>query len=231
MKRNLFLLSTMALVITSAMFWSCQKEEMMNEDVMLKKGKVEAIYNFSTNVSDVCAGGNLILTLTGSGNKQIQMLVNGEWVQVEMVPQGNEPLEATIEGIAAGAYYFRHTSNKGYNIVGPITISSCPGSSCEDLEVELVCGEDGEPNVLTVTFTAGADGDYVIQGGLNAKVDGDLVSWDADKGGFNLTHNGVTNSNANVIRWEGYLEACEVVVITVEFSGKCEIGNWTAEIE
>jgi hypothetical protein len=42
MKRNLFLLSAMALVITGAMFWSCQKEEMMYaEEGMLKKASIK----------------------------------------------------------------------------------------------------------------------------------------------------------------------------------------------
>jgi hypothetical protein len=42
MKRKLFLLSAMALVITGAMFWSCQKEEMMNtEEGMLKNASLQ----------------------------------------------------------------------------------------------------------------------------------------------------------------------------------------------
>jgi hypothetical protein len=41
MKRKLFLLCAMALVITGAMFWSCQKEELLNPEdgLMLKNGK------------------------------------------------------------------------------------------------------------------------------------------------------------------------------------------------
>jgi hypothetical protein len=104
----------------------------------------------------------------------------------------------------------------------------CPQGCDDELTPLLVCGP---PNTFTVTFKAGEAGDYVIQGGLNAKVDGDLVTWDATKGDFNLGHQSVLNSNSNVIRWEGTLVECEEVTITVTFSGKCETGEWTAKLQ
>jgi hypothetical protein len=230
MKRKMFLLGSLALMVAGSIFWSCQKDELIDSEELMLKKAVKSEFIFTSNKdANFCAGDDLELTLTGSGNKQIQMLVDGEWVQVAMVPHGDAPLVATLTNVAAGVYYFRHTSGTGFRNAAAIVISSCNG--CEDLDVDLVCGEDGGPNVLTVTFTAGAAGDYVIQGGLNAKVEGDIEKTDAGKGEFNTTHPGVVNSNANVIRWEGTLDECETVVITVEFSGKCEIGSWTAQVE
>jgi hypothetical protein len=115
---------------------------------------------------------------------------------------------------------------------GVITFNlHCLCVGCEDeLITELECGEAGDANEFKVTFKAGEAGDYVIQGGLNAKVDGELVSFEADKGTFNQTHSSVSNSNANVIRWEGTLEECEEVTIVVTFTGKCETGTWTAKL-
>jgi hypothetical protein len=236
MKRKMFLLGSLALMVAGSIFWSCQKDELIDSEELMLKKAVKSEFIFTSNKdANFCAGDDLELTLTGSGNKQIQMLVDGEWVQVAMVPHGDAPLVATLTNVAAGVYYFRHTSGTGFRNAAAIVISSCNG--CEDLDVDLVCGEDGGPNVLTVTFTAGAAGDYVIQGGLNAKVEGDVISKTAEDkdaeeiGSFNQLHNGVVNSNANVIRWEGTLDECETVVITVEFSGKCEIGSWTAKID
>lgn len=221
------------MVVAGAIFWSCQKDELLNpDDAMLKKGKVAAtVVENPLTWTEVCAGEDLVLTLIGSGNRQIQHLVNDNWINEGNISNGDEPLIITIENISAGIHYFRYKiGSGGFTDLEPIVIPSC---DCQDLLKEnLICGENGSPNKLTVTFTAGEAGEYVIQGGLNAKVDGTVVSMESNNNGsFNTEHSGVVNSNANVIRWEGTIEACKDVEIIVEFSGKCEIGDWTAKIK
>lgn len=45
----------------------------------------------------------------------------------------------------------------------------------------------------------------------------------------NETHQSVQNSNSNVTRWKGDVEACEVVTITIVYSGGNGIGDLTAK--
>jgi hypothetical protein len=97
--------------------------------------------------------------------------------------------------------------------------------SCENsLEVDVVCGDT---TTASFTFTAEEAGDVVIQGGLT---NGTLIL-DANSNILkrNTTHPSVNNSNANVTRWEGTVEACQVVTITIEFEGGNGIGDWTAK--
>jgi hypothetical protein len=92
-----------------------------------------------------------------------------------------------------------------------------------ELTAELTCEEN---RTLTITFTAEEAGPIVIQGGLTNGTH--ITSATSNVLTQNKGHQS-GNSNANVTRWEGDVEACEVVTITLEFTGGDGVGDWTAK--
>lgn len=77
--------------------------------------------------------------------------------------------------------------------------------SCENtFSAVLTCGD---PKTLVVTFTSKDAGPIVIQGGLTNGTT--IVDATCSNGTLtrNLTHPSVLNSEANVTRWEGNMEA------------------------
>ena len=132
MKRKLFLLGSLALLVVSGIFWSCQKEEVLiAEDAMLKKAKVTVLEVSPFSAEYTCAGEDLIVTLIGTGNRQIQQEIGGEWINVGQEPQGDEPIVYTIEEAAVGTYSFRYkVGSGGFTEADPIVIESC--DDCEE---------------------------------------------------------------------------------------------------
>lgn len=123
----------------------------------------------------------------------------------------------------AGDYQLRYKIGSGGFTEVTATIVDCTDCSNE-LTADLTCGED---NLLTLSFTAEDAGWIVIQGGLNrnTKIE--------DKWSNILTENkdhpAVQNSKANVTRWEGYVESCEEVSITIQFEGVPYVDDWSAK--
>lgn len=144
MKRKLFFMGALTVVMTGAIFWSCQKDEVLmnaEDGVMLKKGKVAAMETSEIIVDtlywteDVCAGSDFTLTVEGVGQKQIRMWNGEEWIQLASSGNGEEPLIYTIQSIGAGTYYF------GYKIGNNFTPS--PSSPKEEGKMVIIqsCGE------------------------------------------------------------------------------------------
>jgi len=124
----------------------------------------------------------------------------------------------------------------GENITGfvygdNITVEDCDG--CEDEFSAVLDCADPENKILTVTFKAENAGDYVIQGGLTngATIVNSVATADFEQ---NITHSSWTNKSGNparVTRWEGTLDACETVTITITYSGGNGVGDWSAKSE
>jgi hypothetical protein len=178
---------------------------------------------------ELCAGEVYLFSVNvnTSSNFQVQQKVDGQWVQVNLAPQGQSGSVSFEVILAEGDNFFRHTNQgSGPNWVEYSTsFTGVDCNSCENLLVaDLVCGD---VNTLTLTFTAEEAGPIVIQGGLtNGTTINSASSNVLEK---NTSHPGQGNSNANVTRWEGDIEACEVVKITIEFIGGEGVGDWTAK--
>jgi hypothetical protein len=118
----------------------------------------------------------------------------------------------------------------GENITGfvygdNITVVDCTPCT-NDLSVVLTCDVT---RTATFTFTAEEAGPIVIQGGLSAGTTITSAICDDNVLTRNFTHHSVTSSNANVTRWEGNVDACQEVTITIEYSGGNGIGGWSAK--
>ena len=149
----------------------------------------------------------------------------GEWVNL---------LNENYEG--AGPKYFSYDfggedtyllqyriGNGSENKFAQISVEVEDCSTCENLLVaDLVCGD---VNTLTLTFTAVEAGPIVIQGGLNAKAE---IQGNSVGVGVEETTKPGAPGNASVTTWEGNLEACQEVSITINFIGGNSIGDWSA---
>lgn len=102
-------------------------------------------------------------------------------------------------------------------------IGLCPTGCVDTLTTELTCGDTKE---LVVTFYAEEAGSIVIQGGLSANTT--ILSATSNVLTQNTTHPGVVNSKANVTRWEGDIEACQEITVTITYTGGNGIGSWSA---
>src|SRR5687768_5293840 len=246
MKQN-FLMTLCAIVMIAFTMTSCQ-----NEDLATPGNKItQRTPHFSYSPSNpACLGEAVTVTFdnlynNNCGNTQIQQWINGEWIQVAMGTPVNGDLSYTFTPSAVGEYRFRgkwnatggpSCSNTGANIgfteEEPLEVIVC---GCDDaLTAEVACTADACNRTVTFTYTAGDDVDaIVIQGGLThfttictATATGGLVQ--------NTTHPSVTNSNANVTRWEATgVEACDEFTVTITWTSTnnaAEItGQWTVK--
>lgn len=174
----------------------------------------------------ICAGEEAEFGLeaeTGT-NLQVQQWVEGEWVQVYQTNSSTESPETfVLEFDEAGEYDLRYKNGPGgFSDAITITVDNC--GCTNELTADLTCGE---VSTLLVTFTAEEAGPVVIQGGLTN--DTEILSKESNVLTADEDHPGVVNSNANVTRWEGEVDACEEVTIYIEFEGGNGIGDWTAK--
>lgn len=227
MKKIMFLLFLATGVIGCSVDSLDTNEEMLTADARFKS---QSAVTITAPEGDLCAGEVLDFTVdaeTGSNFQVQQKDVDGEWQQVHLANKGQEGSASFDVVLLEGENYFRHTNlGSGPNWLEYQTaFIGVDCNPCENLLVaELTCGD---LNVLTVTFTAEKAGPIVIQGGLtNGTEIENATSEDLTR---NTTNGGVVNSNANVTRWEGDVEACEEVTITIEFKGGDGVGDWTAE--
>lgn len=123
----------------------------------------------------------------------------------------------------SGDHQLRYKIGSGGFTEVTATVEDC-NECLNELTADLSCGEG---NTLTLNFTAEEAGWIVIQGGLNRNTD-NLDTW-SNILTENLDHPAVENSNANVTRWEGYVEACEEVIIIIEFEGDGYVDDWSAK--
>ncbi|WP_029037487.1 hypothetical protein [Salinimicrobium xinjiangense] len=165
----------------------------------------------------------------------LQLLVEGDDPQTTEVEEsyyydvintqypGAGPVDVNYTFDQAGTYHLQYKIGSGGTTQFSVTVDNC--GCTNELIADFSCEENG---LLTLTFTAEEEGPIVIQGGLtngtsitNATSDDVLTR--------NLDHPSVLNSESSVTRWEGYVGACQVVTITIEFTGGNGIGDWSAK--
>lgn len=103
-------------------------------------------------------------------------------------------------------------------------LAFCPDGCENEMTAALACGAT---NTVTYTFYAEEAGPVVIQGGLNANAT--ITDASSNVLTRNTTHPSVSNSNASVTRWEGDVDACQMVTVTVSWTGPASVGDWSAK--
>lgn len=213
-------------------FYGCSVESIdSNEEIISvdAKGKPVALdlNAFEYPKEDVCLGENINFAFkvpVGTNNLQIQEFIDGEWVQVFHKSKSTLNPETFALTYPVGTYQFRYFAGPGgHTRIEPITVVNC--SNCTNsFSTTLVCDEE---STLNISFYAEESGPIVIQGGLtNGAV---IVSAESESLNRNLIHPSVRNSNSSVTRWEGDVEACNEIIITIKFTGGNGIGEWTAK--
>jgi hypothetical protein len=241
--RNLFTLSFLFIAFA---FVSCEKDEMQDDLSLDKRGgaTTATVYgSISYSSSEICHGDSVTVTFDneqGQDHGNFQLHVWGpndlDWVNVNgaLSAPSNGKVTYTFEPEFIGDYNFRGQWVRNGNpndfpgestgwilATTPLAVISC---CVNNLEADLVCGTT---NTLSLSFTAEEDGAIVIQGGLTNGTT--IVSSSSNVLVENTTHPSVTNSNANVTRWEGDVTACDEVTITIEFTGGNGVGDWSAK--
>lgn len=98
---------------------------------------------------------------------------------------------------------------------------------CEDEFSAILNCTNPAAKTLTVTFTAENAGDYVIQGGLtNGAIIGSAI---ATADFIRNTSHQSAGGPSSVTRWEGSLDECETVTVTITYSGGAGVGGWSAK--
>lgn len=175
---------------------------------------VGELYVFSVNVN------------TDSNFQVQQKDINGDWQQVYLANKGLTGSDSFEVVLVEGENYFRYTNQNGGGFVE--NSSSFTGVVCTPCENSLVAELTCEDNkTATFTFTTVDAGPIVIQGGLTNGTT--ITNASSNVLVRNTTHQSVQNSNSNVTRWEGDVEACEVVTVTITFTGGNGIGDWSAK--
>ncbi len=160
-----------------------------------------------------------------TSNFQVQQLIGGVWTQVHLANQGQTGSAPFAVVLEEGENSFRYTNQgSGSNwVVYPSTFTGTDCNTCEDsLEVDLECGET---NTATFTFTAEEAGSIVIQGGLTS---GTTITSSGSNVLTRVDHQSA-GGPSNVTRWEGVVEACDEVTVTISFTGGNGIGDWSAK--
>ncbi|MCP9201130.1 hypothetical protein MKO06_14525 [Gramella sp. GC03-9] len=173
----------------------------------------------------------------GRNNKESQVLIDvkvmGDNPETEEIEE--DYYEELFRGKGDTQACFEYTFEIGtydirYMVAGEskwtedsIIVSSC--SDCtNEMTADLTCDET---RVLNISFTAEEAGPIVIQGGLTNGTT--ILVKESNVLNENSTHQSVINSNANVTRWVGDVDACEEVTVQIEFTGGNGVGDWTAE--
>lgn len=100
----------------------------------------------------------------------------------------------------------------------------CLDGGCDnEMTADLTCGDT---NTVVFTFYAEEAGDVVIQGGLNANAS---ITSASAVGVDQVFGHPSTNGKADVTRWAGNVDACEMITVTVSWTGPATIGDWSAK--
>ncbi len=218
----------------------CSVESMDSTENLLTANASSKLLAASTSemvfLEKVCAGEETLVTVNFPqrtnpqgrnlpSNIQVQLEIYGVWVEI---------YQANLNDVTTTSFNYTFADAMDYTLqyaAGPggfyapqtLTVEDC--NSCENLLVaELTCGTT---KTASFTFTAEEAGAIVIQGGLTS---GTTIN-SAESNVLNKIedHPSVINSKANVTRWEGNIEACQEVTVTITFTGGNGIGDWSAK--
>lgn len=226
-------MGTLALMVAGGIFWSCQKDEVINDALMLKGGSLPFTW------VDVCANGtnDLVLTLAGTGTMQIQKeIAPGVWENIGSTSGTNTlPLVVTIADVAAGTYYFRYkVGSGGFSAPVEIVIESCCTTALSGVTEcgEFVVNDVTYNRKAVYTFSTEDGGGFKIQGGLT-NFTGDTYLVMTSVGTFDSWIPG--NSSNRIVKAEGSLSGCGEVVVTVYWNSTNEdvdiTGAWSVELD
>ncbi len=220
MKRKLFIAGTLTFMLTSWLFFSCEKEEIAVEtdNLVLKKATVQE--TSLTYADPVCINVPHTFTISGgslNSNMQIQAeFSTGIWTQIAQIAKSDsDPMvfEYTFEN--TGTFQIRYkVGNGGFTDGYFITVEDC---SCE----ESFSYETSDN--LTVLFKYKSENDIP-----NAQVKLTCPHIDPTNG---FTANdektyAVNNSgNQTVLTWEGDITACEEISFDLTFVPDCSKKN------
>lgn len=163
--------------------------------------------------------GNLTVSFNGV-SEEPEVVANESTTTFKFnLPVGWKACDVVTFGIVDDTGDVTNDIQKEYKLYGVC-------QDCEEgLTVDLTCGET---NTATFTFFAEEAGAIVIQGGLNANAK--LIDASSNVLTRNMTHPAVINgATASVTRWEGEVDACEEITVTVSWTGPASIGDWTAK--
>jgi hypothetical protein len=181
MKKFSMLLTLAAFIVGGTIFHSCQKEIQQTPEMKVENMLKGSSGSLSWN--DACPGEDLVLTIGSEGNRQIQQLINGDWINIASVSGGSVPLVTTVEDVVVGDYSFRYKIGAGGFTHIVITIEPCCVTGFTYIDNEdgtytftLVPAEDMDDAELVFTFAQG-----VMVYGLDTDVWADKgVTWQAE---------------------------------------------------
>lgn len=245
MKSKLFFMGALTVVMAGAIFWNCQKDEVLmnaEDGVMLKKGKVAATETADalTWTNDVCEGVEhefcleFPQALKGNGapketNGLVQLLVEGDDPETEEVESeyyvrieggsGNTSYCFNYTFETAGTYSLRYKASSPDWSYTTVEVTNC---GCEEsFDYEVVYNDDKTEATVTFTYIPEVDMDdatLIFTFAQGVIVGGDLAEWDS---------NGVTKQKTM------NLKACDEYVWEVTLSARCngkgqsEVNAWT----
>lgn len=130
-----------ALVAAGGFFWSCQKDEVLTsqEELMLKKAKIQQTANALSWSENLCAGEVLTFTVEGTGQKQIRMWNGVEWIL--LASRGNDSFPLSFDTtLVAGTYYFGYKLGSDF-YPSPSSEATASSRATEGYKIEVInCG-------------------------------------------------------------------------------------------
>ena len=256
MKRKVFILGLLAIFSAGVVFWSCQKEEILDDELMLKKASVMTVGDDLNWDGTVCAGEDHEFCLTfpqatkGNGdlqstNGQVQLLIDGDdpettdeieteyWIQIAH-GGGNTGFCFNYTFETAGTYNLQFKASDSKWSEATVTVENC---GCETSFSGITeCGTFGDDDQynrkVVFTFKTELEGEYKIQGGLT-NFTGEEFEVNVTGGEYDTRVPG--GSSNRIITATGSLAECGEVVVTVlwnsDNSGDYIIGDWSVELD
>lgn len=257
MKRKMFFMGVLTVVMAGAIFWSCQKDEVLmntEDGVMLKKGNV-AVMETSVTVDTliwedvVCAGeehefclefpqaylpnGNTTKTNVNVQIWNPELEEEGDW---EEIFQGNfdfGPKCFTYKFLEEGVYNLKYKIGSGGFTEIDVNVANC---GCETLlSGKTECGTFGEQDQYNrkavYFFSTELTGEFKIQGGLT-NFTGNDYNVTATVGEVESRIPG--NSSNRIVSVTGQLDDCGEVEVTIHWkstnSNEFITGDWSVEL-
>jgi len=178
---------------------------------------------------DECQGTSVTLTATVTGGMggEVQFAANGTDFGVPVPLNMDGTAITTVLVTDEDVIYTASFTADGIYADSDDEVTVLAGNDCSDddddefenkFDVVTMCTNGGKDRTATFTFTAGADGNYEIQGGLTAWSSVPVLT----KSTGTVTSRRVGNQN-HIITWSGTLAAGETVTVTVHWTNSRNI--------
>lgn len=229
--KSFFKFQTLVLLFAVLTFQSCTKEDPQpSETQVTLRGEHGPL-----SWNEVCPGDDLVLVLTGVGNKQIQQLIDGFWVPAGQQSSGTNTLTATIPNVQEGTYNFRYKLGSGGFTNVNITVESCCELTGQGNTFTGAAGEGSCGNARSATYTFCSEFGveyYKMQGGLTNFSGGDAIVT-VSGGDSSVNQRTPGNSSNRVITVEGSVGECSCINVVISWyatNGNSTItGEWSVK--